>query len=201
MITRNLNIRELARILPISKQWNDIVHGSKELRRTLFLSPVRERTYLERSVSGVETIVRQHSKGSYWLVEPHPILQQFWSKFGRATYNNIDWMPCSLLATVPPETLLFQLPVVKIFVTHRLREMSILRMSGVTFGAVVDALEAMRDEDEKNLAKNPKYRIGGLAVVGDRCTYLKFEARGTIWKAGKDIEDARAEQYLARFRH
>jgi hypothetical protein len=179
----NLSTRDLTRTLWLSKQWQAAVLSSIDLRRILFLSHASNISYLELSDYGVESIVHQPSDRSLKIVEPHPVLWRRWKR-GWVTDVAMDSVRWWELATVSPSTFLFQPPIVSIRISHRLRKVCIQRAEGVTFGAVIEALDAMCEEEEENPIKDPYNQFSAQ---------LTIETGGTVWLDAED-EHARAKQ-------
>jgi hypothetical protein len=213
-IMRDLTTRDLTRTLSVSKQWNGAIASSTELRRKLFLLPSREeKSYFQCNYPDPDTIVSQPSDSSKLIVEPHPIIAPY-RRRGWSECVAIDWMKCYKLTMVPPATFLCQPPVEKVLIVHRRREVWIQREEGLTFGAVVENLEAMdedykhqnprireamSDEDKGILANDPNYGYSTLLLVGHRCSYLTIDAMGVVSTASKEVEAARTTQAHAQF--
>jgi hypothetical protein len=210
---RDLTTRDLTRTLSVPKQWKATVLSSTELQRKLFLLPSREKkNYFQYYYPGPDTIVSQPSDSSKLIVEPHPIIASH-RKRGWTTCVAIDWMKCYELTMVPPSTFLFQPPVEIVRITHLKREEWIQRDGGMTFGAVVEKLEAMdedyyqnarkrlalSDEEKEILASDPSYGYRCLSLVGRPCDYLAIEALGVVSTAAKEVEAARMGQTHAQF--
>lgn len=167
-------------MLTVSKHWHEVVHGSIELRRKLFLTPVQKREYLELlfdpnvlRFGGImrleKVITRTRPACGELIIKAHPLLLRLSHAEDSCKdgWVKIKLQSLDVLKTVPAPTFLSQPPIKEdADVTCGPHAEQLRCSTGITFGAVVEACQKVVDACQKEAGTVPDVRItiafGGL---------------------------------------
>jgi hypothetical protein len=147
MILSHRPIRALSRALCVSERWQQVISGTVQLRKTLFLTPKHtvKKEYLELIRNalpdgrGKDVILHEPSPRSFLIVDLHPVLavEHCWTTH-LATYQDYSTLEKAL-----PSAFLTQPPIARFVICHRKMRYDVDRESGVTFGDVVKEFEKL----------------------------------------------------------
>ncbi|TLD08166.1 hypothetical protein E2P81_ATG10477 [Venturia nashicola] len=171
--------RDLTRSLTVSKQWHQIILGSVQLRRQLFLEPVRTNEYLhqvllnksldrkdprryQRFISSErhgKCTSRDCKRTCRLIVEPHASLAPYHCGdiSGRIILPSID-----ILKSAPAATLVTQPPLDGLAIECGGWAENIRPTEAWTFGAAIEAFEGLLKTSEEGRAR--KLELGEQSV-------------------------------------
>lgn len=183
-ILSHLSIKDLTRTLTVSKQWHQVIYGSIELRRELWLEPTKStKTFLswdaEYACDGSRhvhqaVLTRNPIEEADLVVEAHPALPRD-SHLDTCACADISLFSLDQFKAVPPATLLFQPPLELVMIDYGCYSDVLRCTGGVTFGAVFDAFEKLQvkaregnisqDEIERDYDGNFDYSVRANEAV------------------------------------
>lgn len=154
----------------VSKYCQQVILGSVELRRSLFLEPspatefveLDDEQELELTAPSLH-ITHEPGHSSRVIVKAHPALSALKHRaFILRMYARQGWLcpPRSTHSTsyatlqkVPPSTLLFQPPPPRVKAWYRGYSFVLEPQRGLTFGALAEGLQDLRDQCQKTIDK------------------------------------------------
>ena len=200
----HLQPKDPTRTLTVPKHWQQSILGSRVLRRHLFLEAAPATEHLDyvqgRDFEQIPYILREPSKNSILIVEPHPVFLSENARFAKTAEKGISicQISCESVRAVQPSTFHFQPPVMEVFITYSTSEPhchshSHLRCrEDITFGALQEELEAKRKLRIQLLAKNATKCSDRLEEVKEeRFRIAVLRAIGTSADMVKQARDAR----------
>ena len=179
MTLSNLSLKDLTRVLTVSKQWHEAILGSIKLRRKLFLAPLETREFLvcEKAQDGRRyrnlrsfgpTLEPDTSQPCRLVVEMHPALAD-WSKIDETAPRRIDLALLHKLKEVSAHTLCFQPPLKSVDLDGCPWFNVVHSGGGVTFGALVKSCERIQEKarlhEPQLLDKNGEMKFV-ISVIG-----------------------------------
>jgi hypothetical protein len=148
----HLSIKSLASTLRISKYCRQVILGSAQLRRTMLLEPAPATEWVIWQICwyrcSLWRIVRDPVEDSSIIIKMHPSLRSLIYPVQKLAGYVISGRQVEAAA---PNTLLFQPPPPSVTVCYRNFQMSITRAQGLTFGAVVAEVDALRERCRKKI--------------------------------------------------
>lgn len=157
MILSHLSSKSLTRALTVSKYWRQVILGPVELRRSLFLEPSSDKTFLQLTNTQLWNFTitslrlsRTPSQSSRIVVKAHPVLMlmkpiQSMSSRGpvRQDSNSSTTHAISkdAMQRMPSSTLLFQPSSLSVKVSYLGHSFVLEAQGGLTFGALAEGLQ------------------------------------------------------------
>lgn len=195
-------MKELSRALSVSKQFNKTILDSAELRRTLFLEPKQAREFLAM-VLGVdrrcynvpnewhpvivcEPSVLHEKRRPRKIIELHPILLRDYSS---CSENSITCRNFNVVKNAPASAFLFQPPVNEVTVEHWSHSTQVEDHGGVTFGAILTAVENLRTAVQNRIAQSPRFATYQYALLDHLA--LSISVRGSVFNNTFQVGSAR----------
>jgi hypothetical protein len=171
----HLSIESLAPALKVSRYCRQVILGSLELRRVMFLEPAPimkhlepQREYHEDHTLTSLDIVDEPSENSFLIVKPHPALVKI-----ADMYDNNRTSTCGYpdgpshgiadrtMETMQPNVLLFQPRPSNVTIHYRGQQIAMDREKDFTFGAVTEKLRRAHEESQiivnKVVKRRPTY--------------------------------------------
>jgi hypothetical protein len=194
-ILKHLSIKSLASPLRVSKYCRQAILGSTQLRRTVSLEPVPATEWVIWQSCwyrcSLWRIVQDPVEESSVIIKAHPFLHFINCPVQRvACYGTSD----REVEAAPSDALLFQPQPQSVTISYRGHRMSITRAQGLTFGALVAELNALRERCRKKLnriVKRPCTRANRREYA--RTIEVLDGSRYTVPYIYLDAEDAEDE--------
>lgn len=210
-------MKDLSRALSVSKQFDRTILDSMELRRTLFLEPEPAREYLEFMRgrdqrcydvwNSSQPVVVRRPLGAHEfsqnltrvIVQPQNSLWRvgdFYLEDVNAHEVRMSVSDFQVFRTAPPSAFLFQPPLDNVTIANWGRRAQLEIPGGVTFGAVVQAIEKIRAATKELIVRSPRFaeRLCGLE---DQMS-LAINASGAVVDGVKHVRTARLASVRAR---
>lgn len=208
-------MRQLSRALSVSKQFNRTILDSAELRRLIFLDSNQaseflamvkgadERCYkvkdewqpviLREPIVAHETSRRPTRK----IVQPHPILLR---DYRPRLIIDVSLRNFNTVKTVPPSALLTQPPLTEVTIEHWGHTTKIRARGGVTFGAVLTAVEEIRTAVNHLIVRSPRFAGYQYGILNQLALTISGNSNEAIFTTADRVKIARralkkAEEY------
>ncbi|TLD08168.1 hypothetical protein E2P81_ATG10479 [Venturia nashicola] len=189
-------------MLTVSKHWHEVILGSTELQRKLFLEPVQKREHLdsafdesksehEESTKKQPTITQELSTSGKLIIELHPILMQVPHDI-RGSLFYIHLRSLDVLSIVPALTLLSQPPLKDLSIECCFHEERLSCTKGITFGELSELCRSLQDSVQKLFKEH--VRRCHLPGGDDITAFISINISGAILAEEKDVKIARGTQ-------
>jgi len=221
----NFSIESLVRALTVSKYCRQVILGSVELRRILFLDPSPATEFLEwddTQTLSVPKITSSPSQNSRMIVKAHPSLRLqrdmcitlYLHCYGSRSSSSNYSLSLITMQTIPPSTLLFQPSPAKVKISYSGHSFTLQQKGGLTFGAMAEGWRELRRRSQKEIGKLVKLPCTALNRMryaekmealndppgeydSDPWQCIVLEAEGVICDDSEDVRMARPLEGMA----